>query len=212
MRNSALALTERGQSVYNKRHLTPFGEYLPFAGRLAPLLEAAGIPYNHLAAGGGEALLALPDGMYAGVSICYEDAFGEKWRDQLPQAQFLINITNDGWFDGSFMARQHLQMSQARALEFGRYVARATNTGETAVINERGRVVSSLPPQTQGSLSEDIVLFRGATPYARVGDKAAALAAALVLAAAALVGRRRLLRYWRRQNWRARAGGAAAKN
>ena len=185
MYNAAAAVGDFPAADYRKRHLTPYGEYLPFAEVLRPLLLSADIPYNSLAAGAAAAALNLPGGR-AALSICYEDIFGGEWRAQLPEAQILINLTNDGWFDGSAMLRQHLRMSQARAAEFGRFLVRATNTGMTAIIDHMGREVSSLPPGEQGVLEGEASLREGATPYVRFGDIPALAMAALLIAAAAV--------------------------
>lgn len=186
--NAAAALGDFPVVDYRKRHLTPYGEYLPFAAVLQPLLLAADIPYNALAAGGRATAMSLPGGE-AAISICYEDIFPAEWRTQLPQAQVLINITNDGWFDGSAMLRQHLRMSQTRAAEFGRYLARATNTGITALIDDRGRVVSELPPSQQGALHGVLTLRTGATPFVRYGE-IPALVLSMMLIGGALFWRR----------------------
>ena len=189
MYNAAVAIGDFAAADYRKRHLTPYGEYLPFAAVLRPLLLAADIPYNSLAAGEVAAALPLP-GMLAAVSICYEDAFGDEWRTQLPQAQVLINITNDGWFDGSPMALQHRQMSQARAAEFGRWLVRATNTGRTAIIDHRGRVVVELAAGVQETLNGEVTLREGATPFVRWGEWPALILSALLIAGGLLYRRR----------------------
>ena len=80
-------------------------------------------------------------GQKVAVNICYEDVFGEEIIKQLPEATLLANVSNDAWFGRSIGPRQHLQISQMRALETGRYMLRATNTGVTAIINERGVVL-----------------------------------------------------------------------
>ena len=123
------------------------------------------------------------------MAICYEDIFGEEVIDALPTAQALVNVSNDAWFGQSFAADQHLQASQMRALETGRWMVRSTNTGVTAVIDSSGRVVKRLPWFTQGTLTADIVPMQGMTPYARWGNWAAMLLAA-ALAAGALLFRR----------------------
>ena len=194
LHNAAAVLDKNGIGAdYRKRHLTPYGEYLPFADILSPLLLAADIPYFSLSAGKKSAALPLLS-TFAGISICYEDAFGDEWRSQLPAAQFLVNMTNDGWFDGSVMLAQHLQISQVRAAEFGRWLARATNTGLTAIINHKGEIVDFLPPQTQGILAGDIDLRIGATPLVRWGIWPSLLLSALLLLAVWAVGWRRSLR------------------
>ena len=185
--NAAIALHEGETQLYRKVHLTPYGEYLPFADILAPLLGAAGVPYSSLSAGSEAQPLHLPlsGGILAAMSICYEDIFGNEWRRQLPQASFLVNITNDAWFDNTHMPAQHLQMAQARALETGRWLVRATNTGISAVVDSEGRIAAQLPPQTQDILEAEITLYEGATPYVQWGDALAAALAALLLAVVA---------------------------
>ena len=80
-------------------------------------------------------------GQHIGVNICYEDVFGEEIIRQLPEATLLVNISNDAWYGQSYAADQHMQFSQARALETGRYMLRATNTGATAAIDQHGYVL-----------------------------------------------------------------------
>ena len=80
-----------------------------------------------------------------GISICYEDAFGNEVIQALPEAGLLVNISNDAWFGDSTAPHQHLQMARMRAMETGRYLLRATNTGVTAIIDEKGRIISRIP-------------------------------------------------------------------
>ena len=185
--NAAVAVTE-GAPDYRKRHLTPYGETLPLAELLRPLLRAADIPFFGLSAGKRSTPLILADAKLA-ISICYEDIFSNEWRDQLPHADVLVNITNDGWFDNSDMARQHLQISQTRAAEFGRYLVRATNTGQTAVVDDKGRIVRQLPPQTQDYLTAVIPRLQKSTPYVAFGPLSAILLSLLVVAGAVWWGR-----------------------
>jgi apolipoprotein N-acyltransferase len=123
------------------------------------------------------------------VAICYEDIFGEEVIAALPRAGVLVNVSNDAWFGASLAADQHLQFSQMRALETGRWMVRATNTGVTAAIDERGNVVARLASFTRGSLAAAPVPHAGATPFVRWANyPALALVAALL---AACVVRRR---------------------
>jgi len=128
-------------------------------------------------------------GIPFGIAICYEDIFGEEVIDLLPVAQVLVNVSNDAWFGKSFAAAQHLQASQMRALETGRWMVRSTNTGATAAIDTHGQVVRQLQPFTAGILSADVVPMRGMTPYARIGNYGA-LALIVLVVAVALLRRR----------------------
>jgi apolipoprotein N-acyltransferase len=116
--------------------------------------------------------------------------FGEEVIDALPQARALLNVSNDAWFGESFAADQHLQASQMRALETGRWMVRATNTGATAAIDETGRVTARLPAFTAGTLVADIVPREGATPYVRTGNVPVLAIIAIAIAAALRAGRR----------------------
>jgi apolipoprotein N-acyltransferase len=98
----------------------------------------------------------------------------------------LLNVSNLAWFGDSFAPEQHLQESQMRALETGRWMVRSTNTGATAAIDETGRVVSRLPNFTQGTLVQSVVPRTGSTPYARAGN----VPVLLVLAAWLMIIRR----------------------
>ena len=100
-----------------------------------------------------------------------------------------MNVTNDAWYGRSIAARQHNQIAAMRAIELGRPMLRATNTGITSAIGHDGRVLAELPWFTRGVLEVAIAGRRGETPYLRFGD-AVALAAALVLLALAIARRR----------------------
>jgi len=115
-----------------------------------------------------------------GVAICYEDLFGEEMIDFLPEAQVLLNVSNMAWFGDSLAPEQHLQASQMRALETGRWMVRATNTGATAAIDEHGRVVSRLPNFIKGTLVASVVPRMGSTPYSRWGNYPALVLIALL--------------------------------
>ena len=188
LQNAAVALGgDFAPVVYGKRRLVPYGEYLPFAEWLSPFLRANEIPFSELSPGDFAGPMVLPFGG-AAVSICYEDSFGDEWRGQWAQSGILANLTNDAWYDDSAMLSQHLQMSQARALESGRWLARATNTGETALINPRGRAAKRAAARTETFLTAEAELRSGETPYGKNGDAPVAWAAALILILSALTG------------------------
>jgi len=98
-------------------------------------------------------------------SICYEDVFGSEQLDFLPAAEMLVNVSNDAWFGDSLAPHQHLQMARMRALEVGRFMLRATNTGITAVISPRGIIVHESPQFETHVLDAVVQPYIGQTPY-----------------------------------------------
>ena len=173
--NSVVKLTGDKPESYRKRHLVPFGEFIPMGFRW--VLAVLKIPMSDFASGPSRQPPLQAGGVAFGVAICYEDIFGEEVIDALPAAQVLVNVSNDAWFGESFAAEQHLQFSQMRALETGRWMVRSTNTGVTAAIDPSGRVAARLPWFTSGTLVHDVVPMKGMTPYARWGNAAALLLA-----------------------------------
>ena len=125
-------------------------------------------------------LLALLGARIA-VTICYEDVFGEEVIDAMPEARLLVNISNDAWFGDSLAPHQHLEMARMRALETGRYLLRATNTGISAVINEKGNVVSTSPQFKPDTLLAEIKTFSGSTPYSVYGNYPTIILALIIL-------------------------------
>src|SRR5690606_22673116 len=103
-------------------------------------------------------------------NICYEDAFGEEIIRQLPEASLLVNVSNVAWLGDSLAPEQHLRIARMRALETGRYMLRATNTGITAIIDADGQVRERLPAFTVGALQGTAQGYQGATPYVQVGN------------------------------------------
>jgi apolipoprotein N-acyltransferase len=181
--NSVVRIGGGAQQSYRKRHLVPFGEFIPpgFGWVLAVLK----IPLTDFARGDASQPPLAAGGTSWAVAICYEDIFGEELIAALPQAGILLNVSNDAWFGESLAADQHLQFSQMRSLETGRWMVRATNTGVTAAIDEKGRVVARLAQFTSGELAASPVPHAGATPFVRWGNLAALALAAALLAYAA---------------------------
>ncbi len=160
----------RHTGIYRKRHLVPFGEYMPLPGVLLRVLDFLKIPLADFSAGPRYQQLLEVAGHPIGLSICYEDAFGEEVIDALPAAELLVNVSNDAWFGDSLAPHQHLQIARMRAREAGRYLLRATNTGVSAVIDERGRVLARSPQFEPHALSARVIPHRGLTPYAAMGN------------------------------------------
>ena len=166
--NSVFSLGASPTQRYDKIHLVPFGEFIPPG--FGWVLSVLKIPLSDFSRGStAQAPLALA-GQKIAVNICYEDAFGEEIIRFLPEATLLVNVSNVAWFGDSLAPHQHLQISQLRALETGRTMLRATNTGMTAIIDHRGRIAGVLPPFTQGTLNGNAQGRSGATPYVRWGN------------------------------------------
>jgi apolipoprotein N-acyltransferase len=178
--NSVVTISPLASSSYRKRHLVPFGEFIPAGFKW--VLAILHIPLSDFGRGPGDPKPLEAAGTRFGVAICYEDMFGEEMIDFLPQAQVLLNVSNLAWFGNSLAPDQQLQASQMRALETGRWMVRATNTGATAAIDAHGRVVSRLPAFTHGTLTANVVPLAGSTPYARWGNYPALAIIAAVLA------------------------------
>jgi len=167
--NSLVGVSAAGENYsYGKRHLLPFGEYVPPGFRW--FVDLMQIPLGDQASGRSEAPFAV-SGQRLRPLICYEDLFGEHMVDSVVDgpdaATMLVNVSNLAWFGRHMVQDQDLQFSRLRSLEFQRPMVRATNTGATAVIDHRGRVTAQLPPQTAGTLDAEVEGRRGATPYAR---------------------------------------------
>ncbi len=178
--NAAVLLTsELRAQVYAKRHLVPFGEYVPPG--FAWFLGLINMPMSDFTAGPPRQRPLLIAGQKIAPNICYEDLFGEEIIRALPEATLLINLSNTAWFGDSLAQPQHLQIAQLRALETGRSMLRATNTGMTAAINPAGQVMAVLPPFTLDALKVQVQGHTGMTPYARWGNLPALLLGALAL-------------------------------
>ena len=174
--NSAIALMPQATPAstanyqYDKHHLVPFGEFVP------PLFQwfvrMMNIPLGDFSRGD----VAQPSMAFKGEriapNICYEDLFGEELArsfadpDQAPT--MMVNLSNIAWFGDTVAIDQHLNISRMRALELGRPMLRATNTGATAIINAQGQVTHRLPSAVEGALTAEVYGVHGAvTPYAR---------------------------------------------
>lgn len=153
--NSILTFNGSGDVVaqYDKWRLVPGGEFLPFEWLLEPLgfRKVVTVP-GSFSAGQGPSSLAIPGAPRAGFSVCYEAIFPDHFVDAEKRPGWLINVTNDGWFGNSTGPYQHLAQARLRAIEQGLSMARAANTGVSAVIDPYGRTVSSLPLGQEGIL------------------------------------------------------------
>ena len=190
--NTVVALGTSPLQFYRKNHLVPFGETIPLKPLFGWFIRSVlSIPLADQARGGAMQPALSVAGQRVAVDICYEDAFGGELRYGARDAHLLVNVTNDAWYGRSIAAEQHDQIAAMRALELGRPMLRATNTGITSAIGVDGREIARLPWFTTGVLEVTIAGRSGETPYLRIGDMGMlAACAALILAG--------LARYWRR--------------
>ena len=189
--NSVLSLGSAPSQHYHKVHLVPFGEYIPLKAVWGWVIQVLHIPLSDFARGDRHQTPLAIGGQRVAANICYEDAFGEEIIRQLPAASVLVNVSNLAWFGDSFAPWQHAQMSQMRALETGRMMLRATNTGLTAIIDTQGRILASLPVFTRGTLSGKIQGYAGSTPYVRWGNTPVLIGWAVLGGGLFLMGLRR---------------------
>ena len=155
----------RERGLYHKRHLVVFGEYYPMRWLLDSLRAYINIPYSDLEHGPDEQPLMRIDDLKLGVSICFEDVFSRDILLDLPQANLLVNVSNDAWFGDSTAPHQHLQIAQMRALETERTMLRATNNGISAFIDHKGRVTGVTEQFKTQSITENVTGRAGATPF-----------------------------------------------
>jgi apolipoprotein N-acyltransferase len=168
--NSMFSFGTSSEQTYRKFHLLPFGEFIPLKPLFGWIINILKIPLTDFSRGELNQKPMSLAGQSVAINICYEDAFGEELIYQLPQATLLANVSNDAWFGRSIGPHQHLQISQMRALETGRYMLRATNTGVSAIINERGVVLQQADVFKATTLNGLVQGYTGATPYVRFGN------------------------------------------
>jgi apolipoprotein N-acyltransferase len=184
--NSIYAIDNQAsiRAVYDKVHLVPFGEYLPFADVLERMgLQTLTEQRGGFLAGDRHRLMALPGAPRMLPLICYEIIFPGEIASADERPDWIVNVTNDGWFGNSGGPYQHLQQARVTAIEQGVPVARAANTGISAVIDPVGRIVASLPLDSEGVLDAPLPRPIGAPLYARIGDTPAAVLVMIALVA-----------------------------
>ncbi|MDX1375688.1 MAG: apolipoprotein N-acyltransferase, partial [Burkholderiales bacterium] len=185
--NSVITLGASPRQAYHKVHLVPFGEFVPPG--FGWVMRWLSLPLSDFSRGAPDQPLIEVAGQRVAVNVCYEDVFGAEIARALPRATLLVNVSNVAWFGDSLAPAQHLQIARMRAIETGRMVLTATNTGITAAIAADGSVVGKLPQFTQGQLQLGALAYGGATPFVRLGNGLVLALAALALAVAGLVAR-----------------------
>jgi apolipoprotein N-acyltransferase len=190
--NAAFLVTPKGKTaaVYRKIHLVPFGEYIPLKSWLffvSPLVESLA----EFAPGGS--IVMMPVGSHmTSTAICYEVVYPSLIREAVEAgSELLTTITNDAWYGHSSAPYQHFELASMRAIEQGRYLARAANTGISGIVDPYGRVVASSAIFEQLAIVEDVRLLTSRTLYSVVGDVVAYVGIALTASALMVLGRRR---------------------
>ena len=178
--NAAISIGRSGEQRYFKSHLVPFGETIPPG--FAWFMAMARIPMSDFTPGPRTQPPMILGDQRVALNICYEDAFGEEIIRSLPDATLLVNISNVAWFGDSLAPAQHLQIARIRALETGRTMLRATNTGMTAIIGPDGHITEALPPFRRAALQAEVRGYSGATPYVRSGNLPVVFGCLLLLA------------------------------
>jgi apolipoprotein N-acyltransferase len=200
--NSAILTGNRGQveGVFHKIKIVPLGEFFPFREALGPIYVKYPTGSNDLTAGEKPGLLTIhrtPDESAGtapkfGTLICYESAFGWRARQEVRAgAEFLTVITNDAWFGVSAGPIQHADLSCLRAVETGRWVARAATSGESRIIDSTGKIVRSIPLMEHATAVATLTRNDYQTFYVRFGDWFVAVCGGIVLIGAVVINRKR---------------------
>lgn len=154
-----------------KHHLVPIGEFVPFEAWLRPIAPFFDLPMSSFSRGDIVQPNLLVKGYQFAVSICYEMEFSDELRQNIhPDTQFIVNVSNDSWFGTSNGPLQHMEIARMRAIEFGKPVVRATNSGVTMAVDGQGNVISQMPQFITSVLKVGVAPTTGVTPYTYVGD------------------------------------------
>jgi len=167
---SSLLVLGKTPGLYHKRHLVPFGEFVPlpdFAKKLAGFFD---LPMSGFSHGDMQQDHLIVAGQKMAPSICYEDAFGEELIDFLPEASLLINGSNNAWYGKSWAPFQHLQIARMRTVETERQLIRSTTTGISVLVDHRGQIIKESPQFERAVLTGEVQPRSGATPYVQYGN------------------------------------------
>lgn len=167
---------------YYKRHLVPFGEYLPLRRVLGDFLIYLGMPSEDFTPGKLEQTAFAHQGQRMAVSVCFEIVQPYLIRRDAKSADWLVNISNDAWFGNSLAPHQHLQIARLRALETNRPLVRSTNTGISAIIAADGKITERAPQFVSAVVRGEVAPRTGLTPYVRWGDLPTLLGLCVALA------------------------------
>lgn len=167
---------------YSKHHLLPIGEFVPFEHWLRHLAPIFNLPMSSFTRGKYVQPNLVANGFHLLPAICFEIAFpAQIAANMTDNTQLLLTVSNDAWFGDSIGPHQHLQIAQMRALEFGRPLIRATNSGITATVDAAGVIRARAPQFSETVLTDTLQLTSGSTPYSRYGDLPLAVFCLLLL-------------------------------
>ena len=145
--------------IYNKRHLVPFGEYIPFTSSLRGLIDFFDMPMSNVTHGSSiqdNIQMSIVDGVNFSPLICFDVAFGNTVRKSNISSNFIINVSNDTWFGKSMGPYQHLAITRIRAIENNKWIIRATNDGISAIITNNGTIVDKIDKNISGVINSGI--------------------------------------------------------
>lgn len=162
--NGIIALGDNADGLYVKRHLVPFGEFVPFEDLLRGMIGFFNLPMSHMLPGPLQQTPIHAGPLHFASLICYEIVYPTLTLDSAIDANILLTISNDAWFGRSLGPHQHFQMARMRALELGRYLARSTNNGITAIVNHKGEVIAKAPQFVTTVLIGEVFATEGKTP------------------------------------------------
>ena len=167
--NAAVGMSKHSREYqeYQKKKMAPFGEKIPFEAVLKPIIDSLNLPINWLSQGIGLQSNMELENVTVGMTICYEIAFPSYVAQRSRDAHFLVTISEDAWFGNSFGPAQHMQIARMRAVETGRYLARATTKGISGIVDPKGKVIATMPMDEQGVVRGTIKTMEGETWFVR---------------------------------------------
>lgn len=166
---NAVQLYGTSEGEYHKRQLVPFGEYVPFEEQLRGLIAFFDMPMSSFSKGDYNQPQLQVDNHQIAMAICYEIIFPRLVAQQVDGSDYLVTLSNDAWFGNSHGPKQHLEIAQIRALEFGIPIIRGTNDGISAFIDADGTLIKTLGKGIEGKLQHEVALYEGHTLYRQIG-------------------------------------------
>ncbi|MCY3541621.1 MAG: apolipoprotein N-acyltransferase [Gammaproteobacteria bacterium] len=169
LHNAAVGVSKHAPEYqeYQKTKMAPFGEQIPFDVVLRPIIRWLDLPINRIGPGIGPQSNMELDGVTVGMTICYEIAFPSYVAARSRDADFLVTISEDGWFGNSIGPAQHMQIARMRSVETGRYLARATTKGISAIVDPKGKLIATIPANEQGVVRGTLQTMEGETWFVK---------------------------------------------